>query len=117
MLSAVAWTQAIYYLATGIWPLVSIRTFMAVTGPKTDVWLVKTVGAVVAAIGAALAVGAARRVFPPETLVLAVGSAAVLMLVDVIYVHRRIISRIYLADAVAQLILIAAWLIGWGLKG
>src|SRR5215212_885809 len=46
--------QAIYYLVTGLWPFVSIRTFEAISGPKRDDWLVKTVGALVSSIGAAL---------------------------------------------------------------
>jgi hypothetical protein len=36
------WVQGIYYLLTGLWPLVSIGTFQMVTGEKTDVWLVHT---------------------------------------------------------------------------
>jgi hypothetical protein len=32
---AVALIQGVYFVATGVWPLVSIRTFMAITGPKT----------------------------------------------------------------------------------
>ena len=28
--------QGLYYLATGVWPLVSLDTFMQVTGPKTE---------------------------------------------------------------------------------
>lgn len=42
-----AWTaivHGLYYLVTAIWPLVSMRTFMAVTGPKVDQWLVLPVG-------------------------------------------------------------------------
>src|SRR5215213_7149555 len=36
--------QAIFYIVSGVWPFVSIRSFEAVTGPKVDRWLVKTVG-------------------------------------------------------------------------
>lgn len=32
--------QGCYYLITLIWPLVHIKSFMAVTGYKRDVWLV-----------------------------------------------------------------------------
>src|SRR5438270_11614006 len=39
--------QGVYYLLTGVWPLVSIDTFQMVTGPKTDLWLVQTVGALI----------------------------------------------------------------------
>jgi hypothetical protein len=49
--------QAIYYLFTGIWPLVHLASFEAVTGPKTDDWLVQTVGVLAAVIGAALFIG------------------------------------------------------------
>src|SRR4051794_14622821 len=30
------WVQGVYYFVTGVWPLVSIETFLMVTGPKTD---------------------------------------------------------------------------------
>lgn len=36
--------QAVYYFVTGAWVLVHLQSFMAVTGPKTDLWLVKIVG-------------------------------------------------------------------------
>jgi hypothetical protein len=29
--------QGVYYLVTALWPFFSLRTFIAVTGPKTDV--------------------------------------------------------------------------------
>jgi len=40
-----------YSLATGVWPLVTVRTFERVSGPKIDNGLVKTVG-VLGVIGA-----------------------------------------------------------------
>ena len=49
-LSRLATGQAVYFLLTGIWPLLSIRTFQMVTGRKTDTWLVKTVGVLVAVL-------------------------------------------------------------------
>jgi hypothetical protein len=51
MAATPATTQAAYYLMTGLWPLFHRRSFEAVTGPKTDYWLVRTVGVLVAAIG------------------------------------------------------------------
>ncbi len=33
-----------FYVATGIWPVLSRRSFEAVTGPKREDWLVKTFG-------------------------------------------------------------------------
>jgi protein-S-isoprenylcysteine O-methyltransferase Ste14 len=56
-----AWVQAVYYLITGIWPLLSIKTFEKLTGPKTDKWLVKTVGVVVTVIGSVLMLAQSRQ--------------------------------------------------------
>jgi hypothetical protein len=105
----VALAQGAYFVATGVWPLVSLRTFMAVTGPKADGWLVKTFGLLVAAVGVALLTAAARGGVSPEGAVLAVGSVAALAAADVYYVAAGRISRVYLLDAVAEALLIAAW--------
>src|SRR5687768_9621665 len=82
---------------------------MKVTGPKTDVWLVKTVGVIVLAIGAALLVAVARHAVTPDMYLLAVASAAGLGGIDVYYVMKGTIDRIYLADAAAEAVLIALW--------
>ncbi len=36
---AVALAQAVLYVATGVWPLVHMRSFEAVTGRKRERWL------------------------------------------------------------------------------
>jgi hypothetical protein len=89
--------------------VLSIRTFVLVTGPKVDLWLVKTVGAVLAVIGATLALAGRRRRVTPEVALLGAGSAATLAAVDVVYAGRGRISRIYLLDALAQVIVIVGW--------
>ena len=71
---------------TGIWPLFGINSFQAVTGAKTDVWLVYTVGCLVAAIGAALLMAAISGRTTPEVIVVAVGSAVALAGIDVVFV-------------------------------
>src|SRR5687767_3732081 len=65
--------QGIYFLLTGVWPLVSMRTFEMVTGPKVDRWLVKTVGVLIAVIGSSLVLD--RRRPSPGTMALGLGSA------------------------------------------
>src|SRR2546421_7334222 len=94
--------QAAYFVLTGIWPLVSIETFMMVTGPKTDLWLVRTVGVLIAVVAGSLLVSACRRVTTPETVVLAVGTALALTAIDVIYVSLGTIDNVYLLDAAAE---------------
>jgi hypothetical protein len=85
--SLIAWSQGSYFAATGIWPLISIRSFQAVTGRKTDHlvtgseadhWLVNTVGVLVLSIGVTLLVAAWRRNVAVETAVLGVSSALAL---------------------------------------
>src|SRR3954454_3695463 len=110
--------QGVYFLLTGIWPLLSIRTFQAVTGTKTDHlvtgresdhWLVNTVGVLVTANALVLLLAARRNRPTPEVALLAVGSAAGLIAIDTIYVAREVISPIYLADAALEAALISAW--------
>ena len=107
----VCFCQSVYFLLTGIWPLLHIRSFLAVTGPKHDLWLVKTVGILVAVVGAVLLSAALRDGVTAEIAALAVGSAVALLVVDVIYVRKGVISRIYLLDALAEGLLILAWVI------
>ena len=110
----IALTQGAFYMATGAWPLINIASFEAVTGPKTDRWLVKTVGALVALSGAAMASAGLRGRITPETRLLAMGSSLALAAVDVVYARKRRISRIYLLDAVAEVGLVLAWLTAMG---
>jgi hypothetical protein len=112
-LEVVALTQAVFYVLTGLWPLVHSRSFVWVTGPKTDMWLVKTVGALVLVIGAALLLAVIRRNVSPEIGLLAVGSAAALAVVDVIYVAKRVIRPVYLLDAIAEAGLVLSWFASW----
>jgi hypothetical protein len=102
-------SQAAYYLVTGIWPIVHERSFQAVTGPKASMWLVKTFGALTAAVGLALGV-AARTPRSPEARVLGLGAAAAIGAADCIYVVKGRIAPTYLVDASAQAILAACLL-------
>ncbi|WP_136524459.1 hypothetical protein [Geomonas ferrireducens] len=109
MLDTVALFQGGYFFITGIWPIFSIHSFMAVTGPKTDLWLVKTVGLVLAVIGLALLIAGARSEVALPVVVLATGSAAALAAIDVVYAIKKVIAPVYLLDAVLEAALIAWW--------
>lgn len=105
----IALIQAVYYLITGVWPLLDMRTFEAITGPKVDRWLVKTVGVLVAAVGGSLGLAARAGRTPRETAFLGAACAGGLTAIDVVYVSKRRISPIYLLDAAAELLFLAAW--------
>jgi hypothetical protein len=112
-LRLVLFGQGSYYLLTGLWPLINISSFLAVTGPKADLWLVRMVGCLASVIGASLLTAAIYRRLPLEILILAVGSAVSFAAIDLVYALSGRISPVYLFDAVVQLILIVLVGIGW----
>jgi hypothetical protein len=101
--------QAAYFLVSGLSPFVSRPAFEAVTGPKTDYWLVRTVGALSSVIGTTLGVASYRNRVSSEMAVLGIGSALAFGLVDVFYASTGRISRVYLADAAVQCLIAGGW--------
>lgn len=112
-LHILAWLQGIFYVLGGVWPLLHMPSFLAVTGPKVDLWLVKTTGLLLVVIGGVLLVGARRRSVGPELVLLAAGAAAVLAGVDLVYALADRISDIYLLDAAAEIGLVVLWALAW----
>lgn len=108
---AVALAQGTYWLVTGVWPFVHMRSFLAVTGPKTDLWLVRSVGALVAGVGAGLLGSLGRGRDARDLRLVAVLCAAGLVAVETEAVARGRISKVYLLDAAVESILLAAWLL------
>jgi energy-converting hydrogenase Eha subunit E len=105
-----AWIQGGWFVITGMWPIVSLRSFERVTGPKTDAWLVRTVGVLVIAIGVSLIAGASSGALSMAP-VLGVASAAGLGVIDVWYASRRVIAPVYLADALVEATFVMAWVV------
>src|SRR5688500_5409338 len=90
-----------------------MRSFLRVTGPKTDLWLVRTVGLLILVIGATLALAGLRRHASLELAVLAIGGALALAAVDCVYVAAGRISRIDLLDAAVEIPLAVALGAAW----
>jgi hypothetical protein len=93
----------------GLWPLLHLRSFERVFGPKVDRWLVYTVAGLLTSIGYAQWQAAtsenwrhARR--------LGIGTAGTLLAIDLVYVPRGRIRWTYLLDAAEEVIVIVAWL-------
>ena len=108
LLNAALWTQSVYYVLTGGLPLIAMPLFLEITGPKTDLWLVRMVGLLAVVIGVALGIAAKRKRTNLETLVLSIGAALSFTAIDITYVLQHRISPIYLADAAFEVVLIAA---------
>jgi hypothetical protein len=103
--------QTFYYLVTAIWPLVHIQSFMAVSGPKTDIWLVKTVAVLLVAICLCFISHLLFTGNKWPVSVLAIACCLGFLFIDCYYSFNGVISRIYLLDAGAQIILLALWII------
>lgn len=98
--------QGAYYVATGVWSIAHRRSFEHVTGPKRDYWLVRTVGGLAVAIGGALLYDGVRG--RREGAILSAASALAFGAADL--QAARHASRVYLADAAVEALLLTAWL-------
>lgn len=103
--------QGATYVASGLWPVVHLRSFAAVTGPKPEGWLVKTVGLLLASIGATLVAGARAPGAQRPTRLLGATSAGALAAIDLFFASKRRISPVYFLDAALQLTFLASWLV------
>lgn len=109
----VALIQGIYYLITGIWPLLHMPSFIFITGPKYDVWLVRTVGVLILVQGLVCISAAVYKRIGKEIVMLAVGAAAGLAVIDIYYASIDRIWDVYLLDALVEVVLVVLWLIAW----
>jgi hypothetical protein len=104
------WIQTIYYFLTAAWGLIDTESFMRVTGPKTDVWLVKTVSVILLAVSFSFISYLFIKTNYWPAIILASSCCLSLACIDFYYAGRNIISDIYLLDGIAEI----ALLIGWG---
>src|SRR5688572_7784256 len=105
--------SGVFYFLTGIWPVAHIHSFMEVTGPKDDIWLVKTVGLLITALSIGLLRASFRNYVQPDLILVFLGFAGFLTAVDIYYNITDVIAPVYLADAVVEMLLILIWLWWW----
>ena len=107
MISAI---QGLYYFVTGLWPIVYMDGFLAFTGPKTDLWLVRTMGLMLIVSGIVLMLAAAhRRQRSMETAALGIGVAVVLAGADIFFALTGQIPGVYLLDAAVEVLFLILW--------
>jgi uncharacterized membrane protein YGL010W len=105
-----SWFQTCYILVTALWPLIDIRSFMIVTGPKTDLWLVKTVASLLIVISCAMIAHLQTSGYSRPLFVLGVATAFSLLCIDIYYSLNDIISDVYLIDGAAELLFVIGWI-------
>jgi hypothetical protein len=108
--SLVARLQGTFWLVTGLWPFLHLKSFIWVTGPKQDYWLLYTVALLISVIGATLLAAGLRKGVTQEIKWLGMGGAAGLIFIDVYFALQDVIRDVYLLDAVAEGALIILWL-------
>jgi hypothetical protein len=86
---------------------------MEVTGYKTDIWLVKTVGALLIPVSVTLYshlfIESDRR----PAFILGSLAAAAFICIDFYYALTDVISDIYLADGAVELVFLMMWVYAW----
>jgi hypothetical protein len=100
--------QGWFNVLGGAWPLLSLRTFEAVFGPKADDWLEYTVAGLLVTNGACQVI-AARRGETDTARRLGAGTALTLLAIDLVFVPAGRIRWTYLVDAALE----AGWLGLW----
>jgi hypothetical protein len=108
----VALAQGIYFFITGAWAIFHAKSFMLITGPKTDIWLLRLVGMLTVGISWVLFIVVKRKKQSLESMVLILFSGFSYLTIDVVYSLSGIIRYVYLYDAIIQLIFLSIW-VNW----
>jgi hypothetical protein len=104
--------QGFYTFITALWAIIDIDSFMEITGPKTDIWLVKTVSIVLVAVGLTLLAHLKEPDQPvlPAILLGCITSAG-LAFIDFFYSARNTISFVYAIDGMIEVAFFIGWMI------
>ena len=103
--------QGAYIFLTAVWPLVDIKSFMLITGPKTDIWLVKTVAAMLLPVALSFFVASHQQQINWPVYLLAMGSCIAFASIDFYYTLNGTIKWVYQLDGYLQIIFFITWII------
>ncbi|MDJ1493174.1 hypothetical protein QNI19_09550 [Cytophagaceae bacterium DM2B3-1] len=102
--------QSVYILITALWPLIDIETFMMITGYKTDIWLVKTVGALLIPVSLTLGSFLFVHTDARPAFLLGALTALAFISVDFYYSLTDVISNIYMLDGAIEILFLLIWI-------
>ena len=106
---ALARGHGCFNIVGGVWPLLHMRSFEAIMGPKVDRWLVRTVAGLMVANGVVQVSAGPSREALRQARRIGIGTALTLGTIDLVYAPRGRISKVYLVDALAE----GAWVLAW----
>jgi hypothetical protein len=102
--------QGAFNVVGGLWPLVSLPSFEWVYGRKRDVFLQKTVGALLFSIGVFQIVSADSPHDTRSAGRIGIATASTLLAIDLTYIPRGEMRWTYWQDALCEPAWIAAWI-------
>lgn len=105
--------HGVFNIVGGLWPLVHLRSFEWVFGPKTDVFLQKTTGGLLFSAGAAQLASAAGPKDQAHARRIGLATSVTLLVIDLLYVPAGQIRPTYLLDAAME----AGWIKAWARSG
>lgn len=100
LLRLILGVQGLYYVVTGLWPFLHLRSFLWVVGPKLDRFQLGVTAALIVAIGASLLAAAVRSRPSGSAAVLSIGAAVAFIAVDLRF--RAILRAPYWVDFVVE---------------
>ncbi|MDR6456984.1 hypothetical protein J2786_000077 [Chryseobacterium vietnamense] len=104
-----AYIQMFYFLLTIIWPFVHLESFLKITGPKTDIWLVKTVSLLL--FPYILLIVYVLRIKQSPLVILAIMlCCAGLAGIDLYYYLNNVIRWTYMIDCILEILFIGYWI-------
>lgn len=107
--AALATAHGAFNVLAGAWPLISMRSFEAVFGPKQDRWLEQTVAGLLITVGWSQLASATTPEGRAHARRIGTGAAVTLLAIDLIHVPRGRLRWTYLLDAAME----AAWITAW----
>lgn len=105
----IAKIQGAYWCVGALWPIIHINSFLWVTGPKDELWLVRCLSMLMLVVGTVLFFAGNKQRITPEIKWLGIGGALVMAFTDFFYVFSGEIREVYLIDGLAELLLIGLW--------
>jgi hypothetical protein len=107
----VALAVGIYDTSVGIWPLISMNTFTSVTGLAGHDAIVKAIGASWSLLGIALLISNKNRSMIPPLGIASTIAGSTLAIIQCILVANRVISPIFLIQALAETTIGLTWIL------
>jgi hypothetical protein len=107
--TAMARYHGMFNIVGGAWPLLHLRSFEAVLGPKQERWLVQTVAGLMISNGLCQVTAGRSPEGSATSRRIGIGTAMTLATIDLVYAPRGRISKVYLLDALAE----AGWVVAW----